>query len=92
MKEELIIKRIADDIVKVRDIINSSNEILENIVFEKYASGASIEANRSGLLELAHQIILLAAASGPGKSIDIDTASFASASDGILTISLNEDL
>lgn len=83
---------LADEIKKVREDLNEENGCLENIVFEKHNSGASIEGNRSGLFELARQILLLAASSDSGGHIDIDEASFASKSDGVLTISLNDTL
>lgn len=92
MVEKINIKKIAEEIRNARNLINESNGVLENLVFEKHDYGASIEANQSGLLELAYQIILLAEANGSEKYIDIDKASFASKSDGVLTISINKDL
>lgn len=76
----------------LRDRENAKHGTLENMVIDVAPGSVVIEANRSGLLELARQILLVAAKDISGAHQDFDTAGFASRADATLTVALNRAL
>ncbi len=64
----------------------------ENMVILVLPGSVVVEANQSGLLELARQILLVAAKDIDGAHQDFDKARFASRAQATLTVALNNSL
>lgn len=86
------ISDLAAALASLRDQENAKNGALENMVIDVAPGSVVVEANRSGLLELARQILLVAAKDISGAHQDFDKAGFASRADATLTIALSQSL
>ena len=84
------ISYLAQSAEVLRDAANEETGGLQNMKFQKHDGGATLTGNRSGLIELARHILQVA--SGEWQHTDIDEATFASRSDGTLTIALDQNL
>lgn len=77
---------------EARDRCNAESGGLQNVTISMSADGVVVTGNKAGLLELARLILMVASKERSGSHQDIDTNSFASKADGVLTIALDNTL
>lgn len=80
-----------DDLISVLAALRG-HDGEQNIVIAVTQGSVLIEGNRTGLIELARQVLLVASKNVSGAHQDFDQSGFASRADATLTVALNPGL